>query len=1271
MTVKSKIRKALSVAVAVVMLISCVPIPGFAEDFSATDGDFSYIVNIDLNEGTGSAVVSGYTGNESYVRIPDVCSVEYGDGTYILSVVGIGENAFANNNVIETVRGCENIVSIGKSAFSGCSKLKTCIFTGDVMLDSAAFAQCPALEIVAFNSVVHAPITLERGEEESEEDFLERLTKATDELINSIFEGSAKPRYSFSNDLKLYNYSGSLINGTLTKTAPYVYGKALGGNTVLLGLIEPDKLADENKYLKFDSSVTEIASGAFYGHTEIITAELPSSVKKIDSMVFQGCVGLTEINFPSNINSVEHHAFAGCIGLTNVTIPDTVEALGISAFENCTGIKTLSVGSGLETVSYRAFAGCSGITNVKFKDGVKVIELSAFENCKAIKNLTLPTTIEQIGSSAFCNCTGIDTLVIPAKNEYSVMASAFTNCTGIKSVDFNSNLAVLGNGAFAGCTGLEALINLDTCSALKEIEEGAFYRCESLNQAKIPENVLEIHEEAFGYCSKLSELELNQKLSKIDASAFEGCSALSELEVFDEVTVIENAAFKGCSGLTAVTIGDSVTEISDSLFEDCTSLSEVTFGGSVTAIGTNAFKNCASLPKASIPNEVTVIKDYTFAGCETLENIEFGANVATIGVGAFEDCTALKTVEIPVKVTTIDKEAFANCTELEKITIPASVTAIGENAFAGCEKLTVYCYSNSAALKYARENDIDYIVIDCEHLSKDWITDEPATCTDPGTKHEACLDCGSTLQTAVIPATGHSESDWITDKEPTCTETGSKYTECENCGIELNREEIEALGHSYGEWDEENEKKPTCTESGSKSRKCEVCGYVETVITDPTGHKASELQRIEPTCETDGKTYYICLTCGAEFDVTVLQATGHTQSDWIIDEPATCTQNGSKHRECTVCGFKFDAVEIEAVGHSESDWILDYNATASTQGRMHKECLVCGEELAVKILPALGGEYEYKITSESDKTCVITGYNGKDTQLTLPAELNGYKVTGIAESAFADNEDITSVKIPDSIGVIGESAFLRCTSLSDINMGRGIKEIGQQAFYGCDSLDVVTLPDGIKRINNDAFRNNPNLSKINLPDTLEYIAPYAFDGCPKLIDNVECNRGSYSYQYVVDNGLVSKKSAADIVSIEITSLPSKTVYNLGDELDLSGLVVTAVYSDGSRENIADYGYTGFESNTAGVRAIIINAGSHTANITYTVIGDIGDVSCDGIISVVDAKMILQYLAGTRTLTDGQLVVADVNRDGKISTVDAKWILQAVAGARDKKTFNLV
>lgn len=64
---------------------------------------------------------------------------------------------------------------------------------------------------------------------------------------------------------------------------------------------------------------------------------------------------------------------------------------------------------------------------------------------------------------------------------------------------------------------------------------------------------------------------------------------------------------------------------------------------------------------------------------------------------------------------------------------------------------------------------------------------------------------------------------------------------------------------------------------------------------------------------------------------------------------------------------------------------------------------------------------------------------------------------------------------------------------------------------------------------------------------------------------------------------------------------------------------------------------------------------------------LGDVNGDDKITIIDAKWILQSIAGTKSLTDAQKAAADLNNDGKITIIDAKWVLQIVAGTRDSKT----
>jgi len=82
-------------------------------------------------------------------------------------------------------------------------------------------------------------------------------------------------------------------------------------------------------------------------------------------------------------------------------------------------------------------------------------------------------------------------------------------------------------------------------------------------------------------------------------------------------------------------------------------------------------------------------------------------------------------------------------------------------------------------------------------------------------------------------------------------------------------------------------------------------------------------------------------------------------------------------------------------------------------------------------------------------------------------------------------------------------------------------------------------------------------------------------------------------------------NAAPVVlnSIAITTPATKLVYTIGDSLDISGLVVTGTYSDGSTkpETITDANVTGFDSSAAVTDQVLtITVDGKTATYTVTV-----------------------------------------------------------------------
>ncbi len=83
----------------------------------------------------------------------------------------------------------------------------------------------------------------------------------------------------------------------------------------------------------------------------------------------------------------------------------------------------------------------------------------------------------------------------------------------------------------------------------------------------------------------------------------------------------------------------------------------------------------------------------------------------------------------------------------------------------------------------------------------------------------------------------------------------------------------------------------------------------------------------------------------------------------------------------------------------------------------------------------------------------------------------------------------------------------------------------------------------------------------------------------------------YVWGNIKDHGIVPAicipYSGATLESIEVTSRPAKSWYFPGESLDLSGLVVTARYSDGSRKNVEYYKTNGFETDTAGISELTV------------------------------------------------------------------------------------
>jgi len=109
-----------------------------------------------------------------------------------------------------------------------------------------------------------------------------------------------------------------------------------------------------------------------------------------------------------------------------------------------------------------------------------------------------------------------------------------------------------------------------------------------------------------------------------------------------------------------------------------------------------------------------------------------------------------------------------------------------------------------------------------------------------------------------------------------------------------------------------------------------------------------------------------------------------------------------------------------------------------------------------------------------------------------------------------------------------------------------------------------------------------------------------------------------------------------ILELEVTE-PAKKVYTYGQDIDLTGMTVTAKYDDGTEETVNDYIVKGFYPNKIGKQTISINKG----NASYDFEVEVQKIKCTDI-EVRYAPIKTEYYVGSNFKTEGMEVYAKYN-----------------------------
>ena len=175
------------------------------------------------------------------------------------------------------------------------------------------------------------------------------------------------------------------------------------------------------------------------------------------------------------------------------------------------------------------------------------------------------------------------------------------------------------------------------------------------------------------------------------------------------------------------------------------------------------------------------------------------------------------------------------------------------------------------------------------------------------------------------------------------------------------------------------------------------------------------------------------------------------------------------------------------------------------------------------------GDYGYTLVNT---VAMICAYKGKDTEITLPSELDGYTVTAVTDDAVSGKTSIKRITLSDTVVNVGEGAFVGCSSLEYVFIGSSVAVLHSGAFDGCKALKEIEVSSANKSFSSvDGVLYNGDKTvllrcpeavekeELKLPATVGAVEAGAFSFC-KGVKKVElpdgCALGERAFYYCMD-----------------------------------------------------------------------------------------------------------------------------------------------------------
>ena len=776
--------------------------------------------------------------------------------------------------------------------------------------------------------------------------------------------------------------------------------------------------------------------------------------------------------------------------LETITIGNNVNEIMDEACYEFHELRTVNIKKSVKLIGEKAFSECEELSKLTIEDGVRAIKDSAFLDCPKLKSVSLPNSISRIGTYSFgykfnddykmVRVSGFTITGYKGSNveKYTgdcgftfKSAGQYKKTSGVDDyfykINDNNNVTILYyfgeggnvvipekiNNKNVDTVAMDAINDCDYSYYDDENDKYKFYKnFDYITSLSLPKTLNKYNQySGVGNFPKLTTLTVNNPLysfEEYDWGYFDGDS-------------INNFTIKGLTNSTAeeyakdnefkfVSIGTYTVKEETGKEEDYDYTEND--DGTVTIDGYKGNVKNLTIPATLGGHKVTKIDSIkNFDEDTSLVSITIGNNVNEISDCAFSNLVNLTKVTIKNSVKIIGKSAFEGCDSLKKVTIEDGVKVISSRAFAGCCNL--YSISLPNSVNRIGAYAFGYMINEKQKYEK---YDEGLTIEGyKGSNVEKYAnDCGIEFISAGQYTKSTDESNYLYRVEDNITII-EKY-----------------LG-----------------EGGSIVVPEKLGGY--------------PVEQIENNAISDND--YACDdTYCKSFDYTTSLSLPSNVSEFYV----SCNYYLPKLTSITINNpeFKFS---LNGFGYIEVMKSYDDDDDDNTQYKKIDNFTIKGltnstaEEYAkdneFKFVSI--GEYtpivndtDFSYSDNGDGTAMITGYRGEDKDVTIPATINGFKITKIYSFCMRlqGNNTLESVTIGNNVKEIRRWAFKKCSKLKTVNIGKSVRIIEDYAFYQCPEISNVNFDEGVKAIEKNAFDNCTKLKSVSLPNSVNRIGEESF-----------------------------------------------------------------------------------------------------------------------------------------------------------------------------------